>query len=130
MGANCNVTPQFKKIFYYRFDLTKKTPPPPGEKFKGANCNVTPQLKKFFYYRFDLTNFDSPPKKIKGNLDLGRFDLTNFDHSHSTNHQHPAAHSRHNKNHVLPKHSTMLKSISCLNCLIYSFRTRKMCVLP
>ena len=28
MGANCNVTPQLKKFFYYRFDLTKKTPPP------------------------------------------------------------------------------------------------------
>ena len=34
-------------------------------------------------------------------------------YSHSTNHQHPATHPRHNKNHVLPKRSTMLKSISC-----------------
>ena len=46
MGANCNVTLQLKIFFYYRFDLTKKTPP--RENFMGANCNVTPQLKIFF----------------------------------------------------------------------------------
>ena len=28
-----------KIFFYYRFDLTKKTPP--GENVMGANCNVT-----------------------------------------------------------------------------------------
>ena len=77
-----------KFFFYYRFDLTKKTPPtkilwvqtvtlhlnekfffitdltwperPPCQNFMGANCNVTPQWKKFFYYRFDLTK--RPPQ--------------------------------------------------------------------
>ena len=47
MGATCNVTPQLKKFFYYRFDLTKKTPPP-HQNFMGANCNITPQLQNFF----------------------------------------------------------------------------------
>ena len=46
MGANCNVTPQLKNFFDYRFDLTKKTPP--HQNFMGATCNVTPQLKNFF----------------------------------------------------------------------------------
>ena len=45
MGANCTITPQLKIFFYYRFDLTKKTPPP-HQNFMDANCNVTPQLKK------------------------------------------------------------------------------------
>ena len=45
MGANCNVTPQLKNFFYYRFGLTKKTP---HQNFMGANCNITPQLKNFF----------------------------------------------------------------------------------
>ena len=52
MGANCNITPQLKKNhFYYRFDLTKKTP---HQNFMGANCNVTPQLKIFLFIT-DLT---------------------------------------------------------------------------
>ena len=48
-----------KNFFYYRFDLTKKTPP--HQNFMGANCNVTPQLKKNFYYRFDSTKKTPPP---------------------------------------------------------------------
>ena len=67
LWVQTNVTPQLKNFFYYRFDLTKKTPLPP-RKIKG-NLDLG---------RFDLTNFDTPPQ-IKGNLDLGRFDLTNFD---------------------------------------------------
>ena len=60
MGANCNVTPQLKKNFYYRFDLTKKTPP---VKILWVQTNVTPQLKKIFYYIFDFTK-KTPPVKI------------------------------------------------------------------
>ena len=102
MGANCNVTPQLKIFVYYRFDLTKKTPP---QNFMGANCNITPQLKNFFYYRFDLTKKTPPSENFVG----ANCNIT----PQWKNHQHPAAHSRHNKNHVLPKRSTMLKSISC-----------------
>ena len=140
MGANCNATPPLlKAIFFdYIFDLTKKYPP--SQNFMGANCNATPPLLKaiFFDYRFDLTNFDPPSQNFMGAichvtpllndiLDLCRFDLTyltptpKFYGCISSRYitsqpfmQSASSRSRHNKNHVLPKRSTMLKSISCL----------------
>ena len=159
MGANCNITPQLKIFFYYRFDLTKKTPNPPPkfygckllcytsikkifyyrfhltkktpcQNFMGANCNITPQLKIFFYYRFDLTKkTPNPPPKFYGckllcytsikKIFYYRFDLTKKNPPPRQNFMGancnvtPDTHSRHNNNHVLPKRSTMLKSISC-----------------
>ena len=52
-----------EKIFYHRFDLTKKTPSP-GENFMGANCNVTPQLK-FFLLQIWLDQKDPPTPPVK-----------------------------------------------------------------
>ena len=57
MGANCNATPPLlKAIFFdYRFDLTKKTPPP-GQNFTGAFRHVTAVLNDILdLCRFDLT---------------------------------------------------------------------------
>ena len=63
MGAKTEMLHlNLKKKFYYRFDLTKKTPTPPVKILWVQTVNVTPQLKKFFFIT-DLTNFDPPPPK-------------------------------------------------------------------
>ena len=85
-----------KNFFYYRFDLTKKTPAPtkilwvqtvmlhlnenffllqiwldqkdpgPHQNFMGANCNVTPQWKFFFITDLTWPKRPRPPPKFYG----------------------------------------------------------------
>ena len=72
----------------------------------GAICHITPVLNDILdLCRFDLM-YLTPPTKISQDA---------FRHiTPQPFNQSASSHSRHNRNHVLPKRSTMLKSISCL----------------
>ena len=73
----------------------------------GAFCHVTPVLNDILdLCRFDLTYLTPLPTKISQDA-FRHITPQPFNQSASSR-------SRHNKNHVLPKRSTMLKSISCL----------------
>ena len=136
MGANCNTTPPLlKAIFFdYRFDLTNFDPPP---KFHRCNLSLYICVKWYFLdlCRFDLMYLTPLPKFHRcisscytcvkwyfrsmqiwlDVVDPRQNFMDAFDHiTPQPFNQSASSHSRHNKNHVLPKRSTMLKSISCL----------------
>ena len=79
----------------------------------GAICHITPVLNNILdLCRFDLT-YLNPPSPAKISQDA-------FHHiTPQPFNQSASSRSRHNKNHVLPKRSTMLKSISCLKIFFY-----------
>ena len=65
----CSTLPEYvtlhlnkKNFFYYRFDLTKKTPPTKILWVQPVTLHLN--KKNFFYYRFDLTKKTPPPAKI------------------------------------------------------------------
>ena len=92
-----------------KFDLTYLTPPPTCQNFTGVICYITPVLNDILdLCKFDLTYLTPAPPLPANILQM------HFHHvTPQLFNQIASSCSRHNKNHVLPKRSTMLKSISC-----------------
>ena len=111
MGAICHVTPVLNDILdLCRFDLTYLTPP--QLKFHGCNLSCYTCVKWYFRSMQIWLDVFDPPNKISQDA---------FHHiTPQPFNQSASSRSSHNKNHVLPKRSTMLKSISCFK-LILSF---------
>ena len=145
MGANCNATPPLLKAIFFRLQIWLDQLWPPRQNFMGAICHITPVLNDILdLCQFDLMYLTPPPPKFHRCI-LSCYTCVNWyfrsmqiwpdvfdppcqnfmDAFHHITpqpfNQSASSHSRHNKNHVLPKRSTMLKSISCFSFSSFHF---------
>ena len=108
-GAFCHITPMWNDILdLCRYDLMYLTPP-----LKFHRCNLLCYTCVKWYFKsmqIWLDVFDPPCQNF----------MDAFCHvTPQPFNQSACSCSRHNKNHVLPKRSTMLKNISCFFSCVY-----------